>query len=58
MEIKYQEEMKSEHNWRHRPRAIAINFFKLDYWEGTRQARGSQEVIVVNWGRNAFLLQL
>lgn len=58
MEIKYQEEMKSEHNWRHRPRASAINFFKLGHREGTRRARGGQEVIVVNWWRIAFLLQL
>lgn len=40
MEIKYQEEMKSERNWRHRPRAVGINFFKLGHREGTRQARG------------------
>lgn len=58
MEIKYQEEMKSEHNWRHRPCASAINFFKLGHREGTRRARGGQEVIVVNWWRIAFLLQL
>lgn len=47
--------MKSEHNWRHWPRASAINFFKLGHREGTRRARGGQEVIVVNWWRIAFL---
>lgn len=40
MEIKYQEEMKSERNWRHQPRAVGFNFFKLGHREGTRQARG------------------